>query len=160
MTGVVFGCPTVVKSQSGRNGPWGVQSIMDVLLTNCSKCNKLMVQSVSMTICRHCFLEGIEERESSGETNELPDEQNTCRNCGAELDENEMFCARCQLRFLSQARSAIEELSEKLARSPKLGGRASDAGGQSRFHSRDSALRQLGRRAGKRSYTPSTKYST
>ncbi len=133
---------------------------MDVLLTNCSKCNKLMVQSVSRTICKECFLERTETRGSADEADELPDDRYNCRDCGAEMDESEVFCVRCQLRFLSQARVAISELSEKLAQSPKSGGPSGSAGGESRFHTHDTGVRQIGRRAGSRSYTPSTKYST
>ncbi len=160
MTDVALGTPTVIKSKWDRNGPWEIQGIMELLLTNCTKCNRLMVQSVSRSICKKCFLERMETHESSAGNDELPGEQNTCQSCGAEMDEHDMFCARCELRFMNQTRSAISELSEKLAQSPKLGAPASAGGGESRFHTHDTGIRQLGRRAGTRSYTPSTKYST
>ena len=138
---------------------------MELLLTNCSKCHKLMIRSVSRTICKKCFLERTETDDAAAETDEpADDEQATylCQNCGAEMDTNDKYCVRCQLRLMDVARSAVSELSDKLKRFPELRGSAQSSVDKSRFYSREtgaSGPRDLNRRAS-RSYTPSTKYSS
>jgi len=139
---------------------------MELRLTNCSKCNKLMVRSVSRTICKNCFLERTETDDSDDETQETEtDDQTThlCQNCGAEMYTNDTYCVRCQLRLMNLTRSAVSELSDKLDRFPELRGSTKSSVDKSRFYTREtgeSGPRDLGRRRGSRSYTPSTKYST
>jgi len=138
---------------------------MELLLTNCSKCNKLMVRSVFRTICKRCFLERTETDDAADEIEEpVSDKQTTylCQNCGAEMDTNDTYCVRCQLRLISLADSAVSELSDKLEQFPELRGSTQSSVDRSRFYSRETDTagpRDIGRGTS-RSYTPSTKYST
>ncbi len=139
---------------------------MRLLLTNCSKCHRLMIPIMSPTICKQCFLERVEQLEADEEQQESALEQpmRLCQSCRRAMDTSDTYCVRCQLRLTRQTDEAVAELSGKLEKFPELRGTHRSSADESRFYIGEdiaAAWRSSARASrGRSTFTPSTKYSS
>ena len=137
---------------------------MRLLLTNCPKCNALMVRTESRDVCKNCFAQRHRPKYAD-DFAVLTDEESSeqakrCRTCGKEIETGDMFCLRCTLKLVRMSRESISALRDKLDRYPALRGRDKPFVEGSRSHVQDlipNRRRQFGKRS---SFTPSTKYSS
>ena len=141
---------------------------VDLLLTNCSKCRRLIVRSIAGSICKQCFFEHVDDdgSESADETDvssSRVQHDHACESCGAAVETDHPYCVRCRLKLVRRNREAVAHLSKKLAQFPSLRGTERSTAVSAGFHTRN--VRMAGIRSGRkarseRQFTPPTKYAT